>query len=258
MVYVKQNDPATGRVAVFDEVDTVSDPRDPNSSRNAPLNNPVAYLNRIRFHNEFDYYQVHSITDVTVNHAAVAGVTVTVSATPPFARNGQIVKSNLVLLNHGLPYRPSFMVASGGTLIGQASKIQVDGTWASRRVSPFATDTQIGMLDYGVSSNTDLPAMSKTYRVVVFKRPEATSPWMEHIDPDAGIFILGYGKWNGSLRQLRTTLSGDASPFDIPLGRTSDIRGGFSRTVLADGSTYTSPGYTGSFAGSASIECTVE
>lgn len=257
MVYVLMNDPATGRVAVYDELDTVSDPENPNSSRNAPLNNPVPYLSRVRFHNEFDYYQVHSITDVTVTHAAVPGVTVAVSAMPPFSRQGQISKSNRVLLNHGLPYRPSFMVASGGTLIGQSSKIQVAGT-GLRSISPYATSGQICLLDYGVSSGADLPALTKTYRVIVFRQPVATSPWMADIDPDAGVFQLGYGKWNGALRQLRTTLLGDASPFDLPRGRTSDIRGGYSRTVLADGTVHTSPGYTGAFAGSPSIECTVE
>ena len=114
MVWVLMNDPATGRVAVFDELDTVSDPEDPNSSRNAPLNNPVAHLDKVRFHNEFDLYQVHSIVDVTINHAAVAGVSVPIAATPAFTRYGQVVKTDHALVNHGLGYIPSYMIASGG------------------------------------------------------------------------------------------------------------------------------------------------
>ena len=39
---------------------------------------------------------------------------------------------------------------------------------------------------------------------------------------------------------------------------TSDIRGGASRTVFADGTVFSSPGYTGSFAGSPSVQCSVE
>lgn len=257
MVFVLMNDPATGRVAVFDELDTVSDPEDPNSSRNAPLNNPVPYLERVRFHNEFDLYQVHSITEVTINHTAVAGAAVAVATTPAFTRYGQVVKSSITLLSHGLPYVPAYKIASGGALLGQSSKIQADAT-GHRLVSPYATSSGIGLLDVGVSSASNLSGISKTYQVIVFRQPAAVSPWMADIDPDNDVLELGYGKWDGTLRQLRQTVVADASPFDVPLGRTTDVRGGFSRTVLADGTTFSSPGYTGSFAGSPSVQCTVE
>lgn len=257
MVFVLMNDPATGRVAVFDELDTVSDPADPNSSRNAPLNNPVAHLARVRFHNEFDYYQVHSITSVSLTHAAVAGVSVAVATTPAFTRHGQVVKSWIGLLSHGLPYVPAYKIASGGTLLGQSSKIQA-GSTGHRLVSPYATSSAIGLLDVGVSTSSDLPSLAKTYQVIVFREPAETSPFMADIDPPNDLLKLGYGKWDGTLRQLRQTVVADASPFDVPLGRTTDVAGGYSRTVLADGTTFSSPGYTGSFAGSPSVQCTVE
>ena len=81
---------------------------------------------------------------------------------------------------------------------------------------------------------------------------------MLDIDPANNVFILGYGKWRGDLRQLRRTLVSDASPFDVPKGRCSDIRNGGSRSVLADGTVFTAPFYNGSFAGSSSVQCTVE
>lgn len=257
MVWVYMNDPATGRVAIFEELDTVSDPEDPNSTRNAPLNNPVAHLGKVRFHNEFDYYQVHSITAVTVNHAAVAGASVSAGTTPSFTRNGQVVKTPINLLSHGLPYVPAYKIASSGALIGQSSKIQADAS-GHRLVSPYATSSQIGLLDVGVSSASTLAGISRTYQVIVFREPAETSPWMAEFDPANDVLLLGYGKWDGTLRQLRQTVVADASPFDLPLGRTTDVHGGFSRTVLADGTTFSSPGYTGSFAGSPSIQCTVE
>lgn len=258
MPHVMMNDPVTGRVAVFLENGTAGDPEDPNSSRNAPLNNPVAHLSKVRFHNEFDYYQVHSITDVVANHPSVAGASATIATTPTFTRYGRVAKASIDLLFHGLPYVPAYMIASGGVLIGQSSKIQADAN-GQRMVSPYATNEVIRLLDVAIVGGTaTLAGFPKAYQVIVFKNPVATSPWMADIDPAAGVFELGYGKWNGGLRQLRRTMSGDASPFDVPLGRTTDVRGGGSRTVLADGTGQTSPFYTGGFSGSPSTECTVE
>lgn len=257
MGYVFMNDPATGRVAIFLENGTSGDPVNPNSTRNAPLNNPVAHLSKVRFHSDFDYYQVHSITTVTINHAAVATASVTISTGQPVIRKGQVVKANHNLVAHGLPYVPAYMVKSGNGLIGQSSMIQAS-TSGVRYVSPYATATHIRLLDVGTSSDVNLSAISKTYQVIVFKQPVEDSSYMADIDPGAGKFILGKGKWRGELRQLRRTLLGDASPFDVPRGRTTDVRNGVSKTVLADGTTFAMPAYDGTFTGSPSVQCTVE
>lgn len=257
MVFVYMNDPITGRVAIFEENGTTGDPEDPNSVRNAPLNNPLAHLAKMRFHNEFDYYQVHSITSVTITHPAVAGATTPVAAVPSFTRLGQVVKSHIALVNHGLPYVPAYMIASNGCLIGQSSQLQIGAT-GSRMISPYATASQIVLLDVGISTASALPAMNRTYQVIVFRQPVADSPWMADLDPANDVLMLGYGKWRGNLRQLRRTLLADASPFDVPLGATSGIGNGVSKTVLADGTTFAHPAYVGSFVGSPSIQCTVE
>ncbi|KRA42087.1 hypothetical protein [Devosia sp. Root635] len=258
MAYVFMNDPATGNVAVFEENGTSGDPEDPNSTRNAPLNDPVTHLAKVRFHNAFDYYQVDSDTSgIVVNHALVASASTAVSSQPVITRVGQVVKTNINLLAHGLPYAPAYMIVSNDGLIGQSSLIQV-ASGRSRRVSPWANSTHIGLLDVGISSASSLAALSKTYRVIVFKQPVETDSYMADIDLDAGVLSMGYGKWRGDLKQLRQAVLADASPFDVPLGRTSDIRNGTSRTVLADGTVFTSSGYDGSFAGSASIQCSVE
>jgi hypothetical protein len=259
MVYVFMNDPATGNAAVFEENGTSGDPENPNSTRNAPLNSPLAHLSKIRFHSAFDYYQVHSDTaGIVVNHALVATASTVVATSPSITRVGQVVQTSHNLLAHGLPYVPAYMIVGPtGGLIGQSSLIQASSDGA-RRVSPFANSTYIGLLDVGTSGASNLAAVSMTYRVVVFKQPVTTDAYMADIDLDAGILSLGYGKWRGDLKQLRQSVLADASPFDVPLGPTSHIRGGASRTVLADGTTFSSPGYTGSFAGSASIQCSVE
>ncbi|HEV7344144.1 MAG TPA: hypothetical protein VGN60_00735 [Devosia sp.] len=260
MVYVFMNDPATGRVAVFEENGTSGDPEDPNSVRNAPLNDPVTHLTRTRFNADFDYYQVSTDTSgIAIVHPATPGASTVVATAPSITRVGQVAKSSINLVAHGLPYVPAYMVVGPyGGLIGQSSLIQTVAGVGVRRVSPYATSTHIGLLDVGISSASDLPALAMTYRVIVFKQPVADSAYMLDIDPDAGVFNMGYGKWRGDLKQLRQSKLADASPFDVPLGRTSDIRGGVSRTVLADGTTFTSPNYTGTFAGSPSIQCSVE
>lgn len=249
-------DPDTGRCALYVPAGSSGDPDDPNSAQNAPLNNPLANLASIRLHSDLDYYQVHSITSVTVNHPAVAGASAVISATPTFTRYGQLSKTNHTLVTHGLGYVPNYMIESGGTLIGQSSKIQVENGY--RTVSPYATTSTINLLDVGISTNSTLSGMSKTYRVIIFRQPTADSTYLFDWDPDTGALIMGKGKFRGSLQALRRTLLGDASPFDIPLGRTTDIRNGVSRTVLADGTTFSHPNYTGSFTGSPSLQCTVE
>lgn len=249
-------DPVTGRCALYEPAGSLGDPDDPNSPQNGPLNSPVDHLSRVRLHSDFDYYQVHSVTIVTVTHPAVAGTITPVTAIPAFDRYGQVVKTAHTLVTHGLGYVPAYMIESDGCLIGQSSIIQIGN--GGRRVSPYATATTINLLDVGISTNLTLTAMNKTYRVIIFRQPTPDSSYMFDWNPETGALIMGMGKFRGALRALRRTLLGDASPFDIPLGRTTDIRNGVSRTVLADGTTYTIPGYTGSFTGSGALQCTIE
>lgn len=257
MAYVLQTDPATGRVAVFLENGTTGEADDPNAVRNAPLNNPNAHISKIRFHSDWDYYQVHSITSVPVTHALVAGTSTVVGNHPTLTRYGQFAKTTINLVAHGLGYVPAYMIVSSGCLIGPSSILQVASGYR-RFVSPFATSSHISLYDVGGSTNVDLPSMNKTYEVIVFRAPIEDSPYLFDYDPTADELILGRGKFRGALKALRVAGVGDVGPFDIPLGRTVDIKNGNGRTVLADGTVYDMPGYTGSFSGSASIQGTVE
>lgn len=258
MVFVLMNDPATGRTAVFEENGTSGNPEDPNSTRNAPLNNPVTHLAKTRFNSDFDYYQVHSITDVSVTHPEVPTESVNISTGAPVTRVGKVARASINLVAHGLSYVPAYMIVSGGGLIGQSSLIQAISGLGMRHISPYADASHIALLDVGISAASPLPALARSYRVIVFRQPVAETAWMADLDPANNVLNLGYGKWRGDLRQLRRTTVADASPFDVPMGRTSDIRNGVSKTVLADGTTFVSPVYDGSFTGSPSIQCTVE
>lgn len=258
MGFVLQTDRVTGRVAVFQENGTTGAADDPNSVRNAPLNNPNAHISKIRFHSDWDYYQVHSMTlGIPITHASVAGASVLVASHPNITRYGQVVRTDINLLAHGLGYAPAYMIVSGGCLIGPSSILQV-GASGNRFISPYSTTSHVCLYDVGSSSNVALPALAKDYDVIVFRAPVEDSPYLFDYNKAADELIMGYGKFRGSLKALRSTLVGDASPFDIPTGRTVDIKNGYGRTVLADGTVYDMPGYTGSFAGSTSVQCTVE
>lgn len=246
------------RCAVYEEASGGGDPLDPSSSMNRPVANPSAWLSNVKFHSDFDYYQVHSgPTSVTITHPLVPTVENEVALRPTIIRYGQVVKTEHVLINHGLPYIPRFMILRNSGLIGQSSLIQVSSA-GQRRISPFATSTQIRLLDVGISGSSDLASITRTYQVIVFRNPVADSSMNFDIRPDTDTWIMGRGKWRGNLQQLRRAGAGDSQPFDIPLGRTTDISNGVSRTVLADGTTFTSPLYDGSFTGSPSIDGTIE
>lgn len=257
MAIVFMTDPDTGRCALYDENGTSGALDDANSARNAPLNSPASHLDKVYFHSDFDYYQVHSITTVNVSHASVAAASTVVATQPSITRVGQVVKTHIDLVTHGLGYEPAYMIVSDGCLIGQSSQIQV-ASGKNRRVSPYATATKIRLLDVGISSDSALVSLARTYTVIVFRAPTADSTYLFDWDPETGALIMGLGKFRGALQALRRTLISDASPFDIPVGRTSDIRNGVSKTVLADGTVYANPVYDGSFTGSPSLQGTVE
>lgn len=257
--FVLMNDLATQRVAYFEEPTTSGAVDDPNSARNAPINDPVSWLDYVKFHSDFDYYQVAmGPTPVTVAHLAIAGATVTVYnlAGATFARQGQMVENEYDLVTHGLGYEPRYMVISNGHIVAPGTLIQV-ATAQDRVVTPYATTTKIRLHEIGTSSASTLAGVSVDYEVLVFKQPAFDSPYERDFDETTGRLILGYGKFDSALKMLRKA-GASASPFDISLGPTIDIGNGGAKTVLADGTTVTDTNYSGSFSGSASIQCAVE
>lgn len=259
MSVVLMNDPATQRVAVYEEAPGGGDADDPNSLRNRPLNSPQDWIDLIRFHADFDYYQVHSEpTEVVVNHPQVNSQSTNVGGGGMgVTRVGRVESAHHTLTLHGLGYPPAYMVALNGALIGPGSLVQTLSGGRSRKVTPYATATEIKLLEVGASSSSHLTATAITYEVVVFKAPVAENDLLVDFDPVTGAIILGNGKFDSSRKMLRRAGTGD-SPFDLALGRTVDIKNGGTRTVLPDGTTFSETNYNGSFTGSDSIQCAVD
>lgn len=258
MPFVFMTDRATGRCALFEENGTTGDVTDPNSVRNAPLNSPVLHLDKIRFHSDWDYYLVEiGPTTVSVNHPALGGGSNTITLFPSVTRLGTIGVVDHVLLTHNLGYAPAFAVISGDALIGPGSDIQSSADTV-RNVTPYATSTIIGLRDLHISGSNTLPAITRSYTVIVFRDTVAENDYLIDYVAATDSLTMGLGKFRADKKALRRTLISDASPFDISTGRTVDIKNGGSRTVLADGTTFTDPWYNGTFTGSPSIQCTVE
>jgi hypothetical protein len=249
-----------GVTALFEEAPGGGDIRDINSLRNRPAAHPEDWLDKVLLHSEFDLYQVAiGPIEVTVNHAAVAGASTDINLPSGFTtiiRQGQIVESHIDLLDHGLPYVPNFRVISDGEIITNGTLVQ-SASSRLRTVSPYATASKIRLKDVGTSSASTLAALSKTYQVLVYRDPVADSDKLLDFDRATGRTILALGKFDSSRKMLRQAGAGD-SAFDVPLGRTIDIRNGRARSVLANGTTVTETGYDGTFAGSGSIQCAVE
>ena len=237
------------------------DIHDIGSLRNRPAASPADWLSNVLFHSNFDNYQVAvGPTTVTVNHASVAGASTAVvnfwGGTGQVVRTGQIGTTHDDLVTHGLGYVPKYMVISGGHIIAPGTMIQ-SATAQERTVTPYATSTKIRLMDIGISSGSALAATSRDYTVVVFRAPATDGDLLFDFDTSDGRLILSKDKFDSARKMLRKAGAGD-SPFDISKGPTVGIRNGVAKTVLADGTTVTESGYSGSFTGSPSIQCAVD
>lgn len=259
MAYVFMTDPVTNRVALFEEPVTTGDVTDPNSARNAPLNNPGAHMSRVRFHSDFDYYHIAvGPSSASVTYPQRNGQTVTVinyGVGQQLIRQGNMVSADHTLLTHGLGYVPAYMIVSGNDLVTPSFIIQTSGAYV-RRITPYATTTTINIRESSVTgaSGVNIPALTQSYTVLVFRAPIEDSPHLFDFDPITGVVLIGKGKFRNTFHSLRVATPGDPQPFDIALGRTVDIRGGRSRTVSPSGVVVTESGYSGSFSGSPSID----
>lgn len=258
MAYVFMIDENTNRAALYQEPVTTGDVNDPNSARNAPLNNPGAHMSRVRFHSDFDYYHVAvGPTNTSITFPQRNGETVNIinfGTGAVLTRQGGIINANHTLVTHGLGYVPAYMVVSGNDLITPSTIIQT-GNYV-RRVTPYATTSTINLRESCVTgaSGVNIPTTTQSYTVIVFRAPIEDSPHLFDFNPSTGVVEIGKGKFRSTYHSLRIAVSGDSQPFDISLGRTVDVRGGRSRTVSPSGVVQTESGYTGSFSGSPSID----
>lgn len=235
MPTVFMTDPITGRCALYDEPVNTGDFDNPNSARNAPLNNPAANLASIYFHSDFNYLEVIASPVVTINHAAIPAVAPVPGATINFGWTG--ATANHLLYTHGLGYIPKVLAVVGNNTVWPGMPVQVSGG-ATRFVSIYATATEVRMIEFSAASSITLPALSLDYSLLVMSDPPTpTGSILMDFDPTTGIVEMGREKFSSDRSYLQVVPGG--SPFAISYGgKTIDLHNGAMRAFRPDGTVF--------------------
>lgn len=238
-------------VASWTEPNTMGDFRDFNAPRNAPAKTPLAHLDKIAFHSSFYLYEKAIDRTVTVNHAAVATKSVYDGFTRGSLRplgiewQGNQLETSRTLLSHGLGYTPLVLVAYSGRVIVGGTIVQTSSA-GTRFVSVYADNSVVGLGECAYANDANLPAVSRSYRVVVFRTP-APNPAKYQFSGNGDQFQIGRGVIDSSKSYLRRVTT-SASDLDMDFGRTVDIKNGGAR-IVTGGNVQTDQFYNGSFTG---------
>lgn len=235
MAIVFMTDPSTGRCCLYDENGTTGDANNPNATRNAPLNSPASHLDKIYFHSDFDYLEVHATTTKTISHASVAAGSLPVTQSVKFGWNA--ASADHLLLAHSLGYAPFALVAVGDNIIWPGMAVQTAADGGARYASVYCTTTGVYLYEWASIGASTLAATSLDYDVIIFRDPPAASgSVLVDFDPSTGVVTMGKGKFNSSRNYLQVVSGG--TPFGLSLGRTIDLNNGAPRAVRPDGTTF--------------------
>ncbi|KFL25075.1 hypothetical protein JP74_21330 [Devosia sp. 17-2-E-8] len=209
----------------------------------APYKHPEQHLKAVYFHSKNDYYAEAASASVPVTHAAYpasAAVSYDPSALAltPVTIYPDTYTSSRVLMTHGLGYVPKFLIADENyNELPASAPIQYanNENGGTRFVRHYATTTQIVQVEYVVPGIGPMASLSKTYRVVVFRKPQADpSKPVFQAKRDGNILIAGRGKVNYSEKHLRLADAGETA-FHMPTEPVYDINNGQVRYVRSGG-----------------------
>lgn len=235
MAWAFMTDPTTGNIALYDEPVAIGDFDDPDSPRNAPLNNPNEHLANIYWHIQMDNMEVINEQDITVYHE----VSLSRSETDEFFEGTAAVFDTVpvdhFLFNHGLGETPYFLVVADDQMLTPGFVVQSSIAGDLRAITPYATSTSIYLREATLRGAAGMPALTKTYKVLVLRRPPAEDPLLPlwDIPPETGIVSLGRGRFQSDRRYLQVTPGG--SPWGLALGKTLDLNNGAPRFVTPSG-----------------------
>jgi len=236
MAIVFMTDPATGRCALFDEAPGGGAYDDPNSVRNAPLNNPVTWFANLYFHSDFNYMEVsYGPATATVSHPSVATIP-SIGGTISFGWGSAI--ADHALYAHGLGYAPLALVALGNNILWPGMPVQVQGDGGMRFCTIYTDATHVRMYEFASVGISNLAPVSLDYTLLVFRNPPApTGNILMDFNPSTGELQMGLGKFNSLRRYLQVVAGG--TPFGIAEGgRTIDLANGSPRAFRPDGTYY--------------------
>lgn len=240
------------RCAIYEEAPGGGDPIDPNSQMNRPVLDPITWIDNIYFHSDLNYYRIAAQNlNVVINHASVAGLTTQAGngagdTSDIVTYAGQIATTSHLLIDHNLGYIPKFFCIYDGKLIPHGTPVQSVGNGQIRFVTAYATTTQIRLFETASSTENALPAITKTYQVIVFHDATADLDY-PMLDLHPGVAVFGQGKFRGENPHLRADGLGDVQ-WPIATERAAGIRNGGLRAYYPNGGYVDFLYYNGSLA----------
>jgi len=233
------NDPDTNAFAVFDEPVLAGDPFDPNSTRNAPLNDLAHNLAATRFNVDLDYLEVLSSGTKTITHPAVAGLGAAVAMfAAKYATNASSDDQQLVdLTAFGLGEAPFAIAIALGVATSPGMPVVTNTDGGAWYATAYSRSGELRVGAKATIGASNLAATGMTYGWLVFKAPPATSgALLLDWDPAAGALTLAKGKWRSDRQYL--LVAPDGSPFGFAMGRTIDLNNGAPKSWRPDGTSY--------------------
>lgn len=236
------------RCAIYEEAPGGGEADNPNAPMNRPVLAPLLWLPNIYFHSDLDYYGVAAKNlAIPIDHQAVPAKSTVIGVngfnTATFVYYGQTLEQDQLLLTHNLGYVPKFYSIFNGRFMSSGNPVQTIAASRARFSSVYATTTQIRVHSVGSSADVDLPALTATYGVLVFRQhaPVAAEK-MLNIEP--GEVTFGQGKFKSAQPPLRVVGPGDAQ-YAVAQGRTADSRNGGQRFYVANGGAFDFGPYNG-------------
>lgn len=247
MAFVFMIDPNTENIGIYKEPIETGDFDDPDSDRNAPLNNPLDNLQYLIWHIQLDNMEVVIEQEATVNHPEMPIGSSSIGG----SGEGSSLSSNIdysytpidyTLFAHNLGYEPIIYVSDGTKIIPPGYVLQRAGSGgtAVRYVSFYVDSTNVYLREHGTKGGSALPAISKTYNVMVIGHQspsEGNVPViLKDFNPTTGVLKLGDGRFSSEKRYLQVVPGG--TPFGLALGKTMDFNNGAPRFVDVDGNIF--------------------
>lgn len=137
---------------------------------NAPLNNPLAFLDRVYFDTRFQYLSVISESSFAINHGLV-NVNTTNTKKSKTGADVPIERTSLTtILNHRLGYTPAAILFDLETNEGVGSNyiIQTANNNSIRQVSLIGDDNNLYLRERLMVRKDPLLSITKRYRLIVF------------------------------------------------------------------------------------------
>jgi len=206
-----------------------------------------AKLSDLHFHSDLSYIGSTEIVQASINH-------------PQRTRDSESSKfgsdtykprtgtSDYRLGPNNLNATSLFVVVYNGYQAPSGTRIQQRGE-SIRLVSVYLTSSEVRLHETWSTFDNTLYATTQTYTVYIIRKLFNKSGTAAiQVNPSG--FTAGYGKLDTAYKYIRRS---DASPtFYVSPYKTADVRGGGYKVVTADGSSYQSNTYTGSFSGASS------